>query len=163
MGHMSWPEAPAQYLLNDWPVPVPHAILSDATSLCSAGMVTPKGYPFENHRVVTRDRYQLTTFRIPYGVQVGRPCSPQLCITVLACTWACLLLSFVSACMACPLHPPCPQGPDGPAKPFSGGGSTRGGQRQPVLLIHGISLASTCWVVNAPDESLAFILADEGG
>ena len=34
--------------------------------------------------------------------------------------------------------------------------------RQPVLLIHGISLASTCWVVNNPDESLAFILADKG-
>ncbi|GAX72868.1 hypothetical protein CEUSTIGMA_g323.t1 [Chlamydomonas eustigma] len=32
----------------------------------------------------------------------------------------------------------------------------------PVLLIHGISLSSTCWVVNSPDQSLAFILADKG-
>jgi len=32
----------------------------------------------------------------------------------------------------------------------------------PVLLVHGISLSSTCWVVNQPDESLAFILADRG-
>ena len=32
----------------------------------------------------------------------------------------------------------------------------------PVLLIHGVSLSSTCWVVNQPDESLAFILADKG-
>ncbi len=32
----------------------------------------------------------------------------------------------------------------------------------PVLLLHGISLSSTCWVVNQPDESLAFILADLG-
>ena len=32
----------------------------------------------------------------------------------------------------------------------------------PVLLVHGISVSSTCWVVNQPDESLAFILADKG-
>ena len=32
----------------------------------------------------------------------------------------------------------------------------------PVLLAHGISLSSTCWVVNQPDESLAFILANKG-
>lgn len=31
-----------------------------------------------------------------------------------------------------------------------------------MLLLHGISLSSTCWVVNSPDESLAFILADNG-
>ena len=36
-------------------------------------------------------------------------------------------------------------------------------QRRPVvLLIHGISLDSTCWVVNDPSQSLAFILADAG-
>ncbi|GLC38580.1 hypothetical protein PLESTM_000749700 [Pleodorina starrii] len=35
-------------------------------------------------------------------------------------------------------------------------------RRPPVLLIHGISLASTCWVVNSPQQSLAFILADRG-
>lgn len=34
--------------------------------------------------------------------------------------------------------------------------------RPPVLLLHGISLSSTSWVVNAPSESLAFILADAG-
>lgn len=37
-----------------------------------------------------------------------------------------------------------------------------GNVRPPVLLIHGISLASTCWVLNSPAESLAFILADQG-
>ena len=31
-----------------------------------------------------------------------------------------------------------------------------------MLLVHGISLSSTCWVVNRPDESLGFILADKG-
>lgn len=34
--------------------------------------------------------------------------------------------------------------------------------RPPVLLLHGVSLSSTCWVVNEPSESLAFILADAG-
>lgn len=44
-----------------------------------------------------------------------------------------------------------------------GRGASRGAQRgPPVLLIHGISLSSTCWVVNGYEESLAFILADEG-
>ena len=32
----------------------------------------------------------------------------------------------------------------------------------PVLLLHGISLCSTCWVVNDPEQSLAFILSDAG-
>lgn len=76
-----------------------------------AGMVVPKGYPLEQHVVVTGDGYKLGTFRIPYGKD-GAP-------------------------------------PAGVVRP-------------PVLLIHGISLASTCWVVNDPDESLAFILADRG-
>ncbi|GLC61307.1 hypothetical protein PLESTB_001741800 [Pleodorina starrii] len=35
-------------------------------------------------------------------------------------------------------------------------------RRPPVLLIHGITLSSTCWVLNSPSESLAFILADKG-
>jgi pimeloyl-ACP methyl ester carboxylesterase len=35
-------------------------------------------------------------------------------------------------------------------------------ERQPLLLIHGISLSSTSWVVNGRDESLGFVLADEG-
>lgn len=34
--------------------------------------------------------------------------------------------------------------------------------RPPVLLLHGISLSSTSFVVNQPTESLAFILADAG-
>ncbi|GLI64205.1 hypothetical protein VaNZ11_007397 [Volvox africanus] len=74
-----------------------------------AGLVTPKGYPLEQHVVVTGDGYKLGTFRIPYG--------------------------------------------------RSGRGAVK---RPPVLLIHGISLASTCWVINQPTESLAFILADRG-
>ncbi len=76
-----------------------------------AGLVVPKGYPLEQHVVVTGDGYKLGTFRIPYGKDGAPPA---------------------------------------------------GAVRPPVLLIHGISLASTCWVVNEPDESLAFILADRG-
>ncbi|KAG2428232.1 hypothetical protein HYH02_014414 [Chlamydomonas schloesseri] len=74
-----------------------------------AGMVVPKGYPLEQHVVITNDGYKLGTFRVPYGRS----------------------------------------GPSGNVRP-------------PVLLIHGISLASTCWVLNSPAESLAFILADQG-
>jgi len=47
-------------------------------------------------------------------------------------------------------------GPDGNKKAGSGV------ERQPVLLFHGISLSSSCWVINNPHESLAFVLADEG-
>lgn len=32
-----------------------------------AGMVVPKGYPLEQHVVITNDGYKLGTFRIPYG------------------------------------------------------------------------------------------------
>ncbi|MEW5302334.1 MAG: hypothetical protein WDW36_005133 [Sanguina aurantia] len=70
-------------------------------------LVVPKGYPLEEHVVVTRDGYKLRTFRIPHGRQ-----------------------------------------------------STTVGP--PVLLLHGISLSSTCWVINSATESLAFILADAG-
>ncbi|KAG2490380.1 hypothetical protein HYH03_011181 [Edaphochlamys debaryana] len=42
------------------------------------------------------------------------------------------------------------------------GPNADGKKRPPVLLVHGISLASTCWVVNQPYQSLAFILADRG-
>jgi hypothetical protein len=52
-----------------------------------------------------------------------------------------------------------PYGRQGAQQAAGGGG---GKVRQPVLLLHGISLASTCWVVNDPDQSLAFILADRG-
>ncbi|GMP66692.1 hypothetical protein CsSME_00026949 [Camellia sinensis var. sinensis] len=34
--------------------------------------------------------------------------------------------------------------------------------KQPVLLQHGIMIDATSWLLNSPDESLPFILADEG-
>ncbi len=43
-----------------------------------------------------------------------------------------------------------------------GKGSLTRAPGPPVLLVHGISLSSTCWVVNQPTESLAFVLADAG-
>ncbi|PNH10572.1 Gastric triacylglycerol lipase, partial [Tetrabaena socialis] len=76
------------------------------------GPVVSRGYPIEQHQVITNDGYKLQTFRIPYGRTGGLP---------------------------------------GPGR-----------KRPPVLLIHGISLASTCWVVNEASQSLGFILADRG-
>nr|XP_010926727.1 triacylglycerol lipase 2 [Elaeis guineensis] len=40
-----------------------------------------------------------------------------------------------------------------------GGG---GGGRQPVLLQHGVLMDGVTWVLNSPEESLAYILADNG-
>ncbi|MEW5305961.1 MAG: hypothetical protein WDW38_009892 [Sanguina aurantia] len=76
-------------------------------------MVVPKGYPLEEHHVVTSDGYTLRTFRIAHGrnTNTSQHTNPS---------------------------------------------------RPPVLLLHGVSLSSTCWVVNEPSESLAFILADAG-
>jgi pimeloyl-ACP methyl ester carboxylesterase len=70
-------------------------------------IVTNKGYPCEVHRVVTRDGYILTAFRIPHGREnrtLGRP----------------------------------------------------------VLLFHGLADSSFTWILNMPEQSLAYILADKG-
>ncbi|KAF5828326.1 Alpha/Beta hydrolase protein [Dunaliella salina] len=93
-----------------------HVVQRDTEADEAIKLIAPKGYPAERHKVLTRDGFVLTNFRIPHGRS----------------------------------------GPGGKAMPGSGA------DRQPVLLIHGISLSSTCWVINDIDESLAFILADEG-
>lgn len=77
------------------------------------GMVVPKGYPLEEHHVVTSDGYTLRTFRMAHGRDTNK-------------SWQ------------------------------------TNHSRPPVLLLHGVSLSSTCWVVNDASESLAFILADAG-
>jgi len=46
--------------------------------------------------------------------------------------------------------------------PGSRGATDFSAARPPVLLAHGISLSSTCWVVNEARESLGFVLADQG-
>ena len=70
-------------------------------------LIQTKGYPCEEHKVLTQDGYILGVFRIPHGRQsktIGRP----------------------------------------------------------VLLQHGLLDSSTTWVMNFPDQSLGFILADVG-
>ncbi|CAL5371648.1 unnamed protein product [Camellia sinensis] len=42
------------------------------------------------------------------------------------------------------------------------GGGGGGKTKQPVLLQHGVLVDGMTWVLNSPDESLAFILADSG-
>ncbi|CAA6667892.1 unnamed protein product [Spirodela intermedia] len=42
------------------------------------------------------------------------------------------------------------------------GGTAAAGPRQPVLLQHGVLMDGTTWVLNSPEESLAYVLADAG-
>ena len=73
-------------------------------------LVQSKGYPCENHRVITQDGYILGLFRIPYGRNSTR------------------LL----------------------------------GSNKPVLLQHGLLDSAATWVINLPEQSLGFMLADTG-
>jgi pimeloyl-ACP methyl ester carboxylesterase len=70
-------------------------------------IIQTKGYPCEEHKVITKDGYILGIFRMPYGRN----------------------------------------------------SSTRG---RPVLLMHGLLDAAVTWVMNFPDQSLAYMLADAG-
>ena len=72
-------------------------------------MIQTKGYPCEEHKVLTSDGYILGVFRISHGKNAS---------------------------------------------------STTPGR--PVLLQHGLLDSSTTWVMNFPDQSLAYILADAG-
>ena len=73
-------------------------------------MIESKGYPWEEHKVITSDGYILGVYRIPHGRNTQRGAKP------------------------------------GP----------------PVLLQHGLLDSATTWVMNYPDQSLGFILADAG-
>ncbi|CAF3419845.1 unnamed protein product [Rotaria sp. Silwood1] len=70
-------------------------------------IIQSKGYPCEEHKVITNDGYILGVFRIPYGRK----------------------------------------------------SSAKG---RPVLLQHGLLDSATTWVMNFPDQSLGYILADAG-
>jgi pimeloyl-ACP methyl ester carboxylesterase len=72
-------------------------------------MIQTKGYPCEEHKVLTNDGYILGIFRISHGRNTSSS-SPG----------------------------------------------------RPVLLQHGLLDSSTTWVMNFPDQSLGFILADAG-
>jgi pimeloyl-ACP methyl ester carboxylesterase len=70
-------------------------------------LIFSKGYPCEQHKVITKDGYILGVYRIPHGR-----------------------------------------------------GTTKPGR--PVLLQHGLLDAASTWVINFPDQSLGFLLADAG-
>jgi pimeloyl-ACP methyl ester carboxylesterase len=72
-------------------------------------MIQSKGYPYEQHKVITSDGYILGVFRIPHGRN-----------------------------------------------------SPSGTPGRPVLLQHGLLDSATSWVMNFPDQSLGYILADAG-
>jgi pimeloyl-ACP methyl ester carboxylesterase len=72
-------------------------------------MIQSKGYPFEEHKVITPDGYILGVYRIPHGRN-----------------------------------------------------SPSGTPGRPVLLQHGLLDSGTTWVMNFPDQSLGYILADAG-
>jgi len=72
-------------------------------------IIQTKGYPCEEHKIITKDGYILGVFRIPYGRN-----------------------------------------------------SSSSSPSRPVLLQHGLLDAATTWVMNFPDQSLRFILADAG-
>ena len=71
-------------------------------------IIQTKGYPCEEHKVLTNDGYILGVFRIPHGRDASAPVG------------------------------------------------------RPVLLQHGLLDSATTWVMNFPDQSLGFILADQG-
>jgi pimeloyl-ACP methyl ester carboxylesterase len=73
-------------------------------------MIETKGYPCEEHKVLTNDGYILGVFRISHGRNASSSATPG----------------------------------------------------RPVLLQHGLLDSSTTWVMNFPDQSLGYILADAG-
>ncbi|CAF3712531.1 unnamed protein product [Rotaria sp. Silwood1] len=70
-------------------------------------LIQSKGYPCEEHKVITKDGYILGVFRIPHGRKSSSP-------------------------------------------------------GRPVLLQHGLIDSAATWVMNFPDQSLGFMLADAG-
>ena len=73
-------------------------------------MIQSKGYPWEEHKVITPDGYILGLYRIPRGRNAPPTATPG----------------------------------------------------RPVLLQHGLLDSATTWVMNFPDQSLGYILADLG-
>lgn len=141
-------------------------------------MVVPKGYPLDQHMVYSHG-YELCTFRIPYGQVRNFTGQQRLSNNV---HWLSALVNAELVWLTCRIHLS--------QSLVLGSSANRVGWEHDtlgqtcclaclhyrrscsnqshlcfvhlVLLIHGISLASTCWVINTPQQSLAFLLADQG-
>lgn len=113
-------------------------------ALLQAGLVMDQGYPLEEHFVTTADGYVLGMFRIPWGTSDA----PAAAAGPRQSSWG-------------------SSGSSDGGSSSSSGGSMSGGVpspvcRPPVLLLHGVLDSSAAWVLNRPEQSLGFILADAG-
>jgi len=99
--------------------------------------VIDQGYPLEEHFVTTSDGYVLGLFRIPRG-----------------------------ATDAAAAPGPSSGGSRGSGSSSSSSSASSSNPsstcRPPVLLLHGVLDSSAAWVLNRPEQSLGFILADAG-
>ena len=120
----------------------PALVIRSLAALLHAGLVVDQGYPLEEHFVTTADGYVLGMFRIPWGT------------------------SDAPEATAGPR-----QSSRGSSSSSDGGSSSSSGGtvgsgtpspvcRPPVLLLHGVLDSSAAWVLNRPEQSLGFILAD---
>lgn len=97
-------------------------------------MVRFAGYPCAVYKTVTKDGYELTMHRIPFGSKWAEKEDGRL-------------KSFE----------------DQEGRKPRGKRTRRGRAKRPVVFLqHGILSDSSCWVSNGPTRSLAFILADAG-
>ena len=92
-------------------------------------LVRSKGYPCEEHDVVTDDGYILSIQRIPFGINSKNSKNYWISVNLNV-----FKINYVFE--------------DEP--------------RTPVLLQHGLLDASSTWVINFPNQSLGFFLADAG-
>lgn len=133
-----------------------------------AELVTPYGYPLEQHFVTTTDGYILRLFRIPSSpaksisrkvrAVVGARAAGQLSTSASAQGREGAASSTPAATF--PWNPDAPTSVMQPAVAATLDAPSR---KPLVYLQHGLLDSSAGFVVNPPGQGLAFILADAGG